>query len=551
MPPALDPSLYYLSNFLTALAWLDERYDDVLSADEHHFIRCFSQLDTASQALLVRLIMRKGPHFRASKLHYAEIGCVQQAAAPLLELGWLNAAHPLHFTELFALLRKDELVLQFRHQLPNASLKKSELFEHLADQHSLQQPFSAWCPTLADEQLYSLNLGELCDSLRLLFFGNLHQDWSEFVLAELGIFRYEPVELGSDSRGFRCREDLDGYLHLWRCREQFSAGLAVAEVVELIGNFVSANPYVQARHAKLLFSLAQQLERDGELDEALALYRRTPYAGSRQRQVRLLERGGHWQQAWELAASALAAPESAAEAQLVERAAHRLTRQLGGAPRKRSVISSAPRIDLCLPRPQQGSVEYAVLAHLHDDQAPVHYVENGLVCSLFGLLCWEAIFAPLPGAFFHPFHAGPVDLLSPDFAQRRETLFTRCLQRLDSSAYQDSIRATYRDKYGTLSPFVYWELLSEDLLDQALLCLPAAHLKAWFQRLLGDLKANRAGMPDLIQFWPQERRYRMIEVKGPGDRLQDNQRRWLAFCAEHGMPVEVCYVQWAEEHAEA
>lgn len=38
----------------------------------------------------------------------------------------------------------------------------------------------------------------------------------------------------------------------------------------------------------------------------------------------------------------------------------------------------------------------------------------------------------------------------------------------------------------------------------------------------------------------------MIEVKGPGDRLQDNQLRWLAFCEEHGMPVTVCYVQWQE-----
>jgi len=35
--------------------------------------------------------------------------------------------------------------------------------------------------------------------------------------------------------------------------------------------------------------------------------------------------------------------------------------------------------------------------HLQQDDAPVHYVENALLCSLFGLLCWEAIFAPLPG----------------------------------------------------------------------------------------------------------------------------------------------------------
>ena len=43
-----------------------------------------------------------------------------------------------------------------------------------------------------------------------------------------------------------------------------------------------------------------------------------------------------------------------------------------------------------------------------------------------------------------------------------------------------------------------------------------------------------------------QQRYRMIEVKGPGDRLQDNQLRWLAFCEQHQMPVTVCYVQWQE-----
>ncbi|MES2350916.1 MAG: VRR-NUC domain-containing protein, partial [Pseudomonadota bacterium] len=34
-------------------------------------------------------------------------------------------------------------------------------------------------------------------------------------------------------------------------------------------------------------------------------------------------------------------------------------------------------------------------------------------------------------------------------------------------------------------------------------------------------------------------------VKGPGDRLQDNQLRWIAYCAAHEMPVSVCYLQWA------
>ncbi|HAB09157.1 MAG TPA: hypothetical protein DCE38_11965, partial [Alcanivorax sp.] len=50
--------------------------------------------------------------------------------------------------------------------------------------------------------------------------------------------------------------------------------------------------------------------------------------------------------------------------------------------------------------------------------------------------------------------------------------------------------------------------------------------------------------PDLIQFWPAQRRYRMVEVKGPGDRLQDNQRRWLDFFIARDLPVAVCQVTW-------
>ena len=75
--------------------------------------------------------------------------------------------------------------------------------------------------------------------------------------------------------------------------------------------------------------------------------------------------------------------------------------------------------------------------------------------------------------------------------------------------------------------------------------LPPAHLRAWFERLLGDIRANRAGMPDLIQFWPAERRYRMSDGKGPGDRLQDNQKRWLAFAAAVFMLQSGSY--WGEQ----
>jgi hypothetical protein len=87
-------------------------------------------------------------------------------------------------------------------------------------------------------------------------------------------------------------------------------------------------------------------------------------------------------------------------------------------------------------------------------------------------------------------------------------------------------------------------VLSQALLSRALDCLPREHLKVCFGRILANIRANTCGLPDLVQFWPEERRYRLIEVKGPGDRLQDNQIRWLSFCVANGIPVSVCQVSW-------
>ncbi|WP_139811647.1 VRR-NUC domain-containing protein, partial [Mycobacterium avium] len=95
-------------------------------------------------------------------------------------------------------------------------------------------------------------------------------------------------------------------------------------------------------------------------------------------------------------------------------------------------------------------------------------------------------------------------------------LVQACGEQLGDERYKATIRQRYVDKWGIQSPFVFENVLSEELLDQALDCLPAVHLRRWFERLLLDIRANRAGMPDLIQLRPEEKTYRMIEVKGPG-----------------------------------
>lgn len=545
MANPLEEPLYYLHNFRQVLHWLGQRYADLLDPDEEHFIQQFDRLPQASQALLVRMVMRKGVHFRAGKLNYVEIGCTQAAAGPLLELGWVDDECLLAFDALFALLQKGEILAAFKPWIEQPKAKKTDWLEGLSAHFTDNRCFAHWCPDLADT-LYSLTVMDLCDRLRLMFFGNLHQDWSEFVLADLGIYTYEKVEFCAESRGLRSRDDVQGFLFLHQCQQAFETGAALEEVLAQVATLNTDNPWLEKRRAKLLFQVGQYCERTAELVLAEQIYRACAYPGARSRLIRVLERQEHYVQAMALANAAQQAPESAAEQQHLLRVVPRLRRKLGEPALPKVKPRPVTRLDLALALPDPlMSVEYCVQAHLSEPDGPVHYVENGLINSLFGLLCWDVIFAPLPGSFFHPFQRGPADLHSEDFHLRRAPLFAACFEQLQDERYKTTIRQRYSEKWGIQSPFVFWNLLSAELLEQALACLPAEHLRYWFERLLLDIRANRAGMPDLIQFWPAQKTYRMIEVKGPGDRLQDNQLRWLEFCGEYQMPVTVCYVRWA------
>lgn len=546
MPAPSASSFYYLHNFQTVLDWVAARYGDLLDQTEQAFIQHFKQLPQASQALLVRMVMRRGDLFRASKLRYQEIGDTRLEVQALCAVGWVDAYPLLSLAQLAALLTKDELVAAFA--LKAGSAKKSELLARLQEAEMPPREFAAWCPA-SDDTVYALRIGARCDLLRLLFFGNLYQDWSEFVLADLGIYTYEKVAFPDSARAFQSREDVDLYLQLHAAREQFEQGATVADVLSALPA-APGNPWLLRRRDKLLFKLAQRDEQTGEWARALALYGECAYPGARIRCIRVLERSDQHAAALALAQQAEQTPESEAERQQLARMMPRLLRKLGQAKPAARQPTSLTRLDLALPKPDvPQAVEYLVRDHLATADAPVFYVENALINSLFGLLCWPAIFTPLPGAFFHPFQQAPADLLTPDFYARREAQFAQCLAQLASGTYRESILRTFREKQGIQSPFVYWGIVDEALLQLALDCLPATHLAHCFTRVLRDIGANRSGLPDLIQFFPAERRYRMLEVKGPGDRLQDNQVRWLDYCVTHEMPVCVCYVQWAEPTA--
>lgn len=551
MSPSV-PSPYYLLNFERALAWVGERYEGLLDAAEREFLDAFPRLPQSARALLVRMLMRRGSLFRASRLVYEEIGCALAAAGPLAALGWIDADSAVTIDELFACATLPELARIFAGAGGPRQARKAAWLEALRPQYPAPRRYGEWAADGGD-QVIRTSIDPLCERLRLMFFGNLHQDWSEFVLADLGVYQYESVAFPHSARAFRTRADIDGYLSLHACRAALDALVEASDIEGLLAAALAIeidNPWLETRRAKLLFRAGNHAERLGHWHAAHEAYIRSTWPGARHRRIRVLERDGQADRAHALALQALSEPESEAETQRVARMMPRLCKAVGQprrVPRKEDAIE---RETLVLPYPDEPfAVEYVARDHLGTESAPVFYVENGLINSLFGLLCWDAVFAPVPGAFFHPFQRGPADLHAPDFQAKRAEIFARYLSQLDSEAYRSTILQNYERKSGLQSPFVFWAMLTPALVALALDCLPAEHLKLWFSRMLADIRENRSGLPDLIRFWPEQRRYELIEIKGPGDKLQDNQIRWLRYCIAHAMPVRVIDIRWAQAPA--
>ena len=541
----IDP-FYYLNNFEFVMDRIADRYADLLRAPEREFMSTFRTLPRPSRALLVRMIMRKRALFRESHLTYPEIGDPAVAMSPLLHVNWVDD-HPLiRVDDLFAMMAKSELSRRLKLPIVARSSKRA-LLERCRHLSTGARPIEDWCTGFTG-RVYQVRVAELCERFRLMYFGNFRQNWSEFIVTELGLLTYEQVDCGPDSRPFQTSEQIDHFHSLYRCRQMLECGIDPHTILAAMPSPIQGSPWLETRRQRVKFRIGRAFERAGAIAAALQVYSTISHGDAVLRCIRLREKSD-LDGALALCDAALAPDLNIRDAIPIRRARHRLRRRLGIAAADPALGQVAvPEFEVSIEKPSEPrAVEYLVRDALIDreqERSTVYYVENTLVSALFGLLCWRAIFAPIPGAFFHGFHREPVDLSDPGFYDRRASDFAECFSHLERGTYLDIIRDNYLQKRGIATSFVAWGSLSAGLLETALDCLPAQHLKIWFQWIAKDVSSNRSGFPDLIQFWPHESRYRLIEVKAPGDRLQESQRRCLALCASHQMPVAVCKVKW-------
>jgi hypothetical protein len=546
------PPHYYRDNFLRLCDTVETQYGDILSEPELGLLQDFRNLPFAAQCLYLRLVMRVGPWFREGRLAYVELGAVGPLVDTLLQRGMAELADDLPLAELGKLYTRGELQQVFNAELRTARFPaKGSLLSAIEALGLPAGEATGRLSAIAPERIIGpLGLAQV-QLLQLLFFGNRRQSLTEFVLSDLGVARYYPYPLDRDFRLFPGRQALEEYLQCaalsdawYELREAGEEERLPALAQDMLCMDITFSSS-EGRWYRLCNAVARQLERQGQMAMALELYARSLRHPARERRARLLERAGDWAGALQQCEDIIAAPWCEDELEAAGRIRPRVKRKLDGS---RSVRrrDEFPALHVQLPR-AEGAVEIRCAEYLADSWAEVTYVENKLMNALFGLAFWEQIFAPLPGAFHNAYQSVPADMYQPVFRERRREILDARLAQLANCDLVTLLGDAYRRYTPLQCRWIDWRRIDAHLIEAAAGIIPARHLLAIWQRMLFDPGENRKGFPDLIALGEDPGDYCLIEVKGPGDTLQDSQKRWLRFFGQHGITAQVAWVKWRDD----
>ncbi|XP_051031882.1 LOW QUALITY PROTEIN: fanconi-associated nuclease 1 [Phodopus roborovskii] len=173
--------------------------------------------------------------------------------------------------------------------------------------------------------------------------------------------------------------------------------------------------------------------------------------------------------------------------------------------------------------------------------------EGSTFSTLCGLLLWDIIFMDgIPDVFRNAYQASPLDLCTDSFFSNREQALEARLQ-LIHSAPASSLRAwvteAWQTQQGRVASLVSWDRFTSLQQAQDLVsCLGGPVLSGVCRRLVADFRHCRGGLPDLVVWNSENHRCKLVEVKGPSDRLSCKQMIWLDELQKLGAEVEVCHV---------
>ena len=550
MQPDL-PESYYLDNVLTLFAHVRRVYADILDPEPLQFLERFDMLGADASKLCIRLLNRSHDCYRISKLSYNEIDSLQTAINELAQSGFIELNAKIDRLDLLSLytlaelrtLMSDYPALSVLGKLRRCELDsvliqsaEADFFQQLQQQDDLLQLRHR------DEYL-------LC---QMLFFGNLNQSMTDFVLNDLGLNQFESYPIDPEHRPYRNSIEIQQHWLLYQLQTLFEPGNTDCKQLRELSQMIPCDIDHQApgyrKSEQLRYQIARQLERLGDLKTANKQYRQCLLPPSRERRARIHDQRGKQHKALELCQQIIEQPLDEQELHFACQFTLRLCKRYSLTPPETAAqlqISHRPEI-VELELDYHESVELAVAESYNaaDATGRCHYIENSLFNGVLGLLIWDVVFATLPGAFFNPFQYRPSDFYAHDFCIRRSRLLAEIWAGIDNNDdIWRIIEPRWQQKQGLMNPLVNWQVLDLELIRLALERIEHAHWRAIFERILQDLRNNRSGFPDLVYF-PGSGGYCLIEVKGPGDSLQKNQQRWMQYFQRHGIVHRLDRVLW-------
>ena len=556
MKPEIAPD-YYLQNFQTLIHYVYHSFPHLLCQQELKFYRDFQKLGIQAQRLYVRLISRKKHFFRVSKISYEEIPDLDGAIDLLDKYGFIATRFAISNEERLNSFTKPEL-LEAAKICSSHSVKGTQ---QLKKQALIYWLLETCGPAIVqfltrEEALISPCYRDILKTYQLIYFGNLHQDLTEFIVLDLGLYRYESYIVNKEDHPIKNRLQLNSYINYQYISDFLfdSINYFNGEQLEAIHNALPPsknNSILKRKYDKLTLKLARQCERLGELNRALALYQHTESSPSLERQARIYKKIGANDQAQKLCSLIKSNPQSESELEF----AVKFSAGLAGKRLAQTENDDSYPCEILATKNLTHPADLKTQDHLRDTAIEkqvcdylgtvgyqAYHVENTLFNAVFGLAFWNIIFSPCENAFYHPYQKGPVDLFYNDFQKKRNSLIENKLTEVRSGdQWKSDLLSRYDEKIGINNYLVHWTALDINLLQQTLKVIPSEHWYFIFRRLVANIAEYKSGFPDLICFYEQG--YKLIEVKSINDSIRPNQNGWLKYFNRHGIPASLLKLQ--------
>ncbi|KAG0454962.1 hypothetical protein HPP92_024254 [Vanilla planifolia] len=549
----------YQQNFCLLLEDVMNNHSQLFTDEEKSFIGSFCSLSGDAQRLFIRLYARKGPWFRSSNISYKEISDLDAAIQELQLTGYLCSfsseiqSDRYELKDVLDVLTVNELRQLFSKDLAKNGRSpghKQELVETIVSSY-----LSGSCPILPKKvlkyagKLVKISSGSdvIFNRIQRLFFLNGEQDISAFLLVDIGLIKFPEYTCIVTQPIFNCRTDLLEYEEAIEVAQIMDEALDENDM-EMISQYEDATRLLKvllkrikydSRRGYWTLRLSVDLEHLGQFNESLSVAEEgigDPWirAGSRIAIQRRVLRLGKPPRRWKIPCYAEAVKRKITEVKITGRP---LNNETG----TKNLFYSYDG-ELC--GVEQLALEY--YAGEGGGWQGVHS-ESGIWMTIFGLLMWDVIFSPVPNVFLSKFQVAPLDLLTDDFYPARKDSMESQIKKIQEGMAEEMLITSWQLHHGTSCHGVNWDKYSLSDLRAAVSCVGGGPLASLCRHLAMDYKSWSSGMPDLL-LWRfhggdlDGGEAKLVEVKGPRDRLSEQQRAWILTLMDCGFVTEVCKV---------